>query len=71
MQLASTQAPEDVVQRTAAVIAEAAGLEGPLLPILHGLQEEFGFVPSEVAACGRRGTQHIQRRSPWRRDFLP
>ena len=21
------------------------GLEGPLLPILHGLQEEFGYVP--------------------------
>jgi formate dehydrogenase subunit gamma len=48
MQLASTQAPDDVVQRTAAVIAEAAGLEGPLLPILHSLQEEFGFVPNEA-----------------------
>jgi formate dehydrogenase subunit gamma len=47
MQLASTQAPEDVVQRTAAVIAETAGLEGPLLPILHSLQQEFGFVPNE------------------------
>jgi formate dehydrogenase subunit gamma len=48
MQLASTQAPDDVVQRTAAVIAEAAGMEGPLLPILHSLQEEFGFVPNEA-----------------------
>ena len=47
MQLASTQAPVDVVQRTSAVIADHNGLEGPLLPILHGIQEEFGFVPTE------------------------
>jgi formate dehydrogenase subunit gamma len=47
MQPASTQAPPDVAARTAAVIAETSGLEGPLLPILHGIQEEFGFVPTE------------------------
>ena len=47
MQPASTQAPPDVVARTAAVIADTNGLEGPLLPILHGIQEEFGFVPTE------------------------
>ncbi|MFI0843857.1 formate dehydrogenase subunit gamma [Mesorhizobium sp. IMUNJ 23232] len=47
MQPASTQAPPDVVARTTSVIAEASGLEGPLLPILHGIQEEFGFVPTE------------------------
>lgn len=46
-QLASTQAPADVVPRTQAVIDEMAGLEGPLLPILHGLQAEFGYVPTE------------------------
>jgi len=34
-------------ERTAAIIAEHKGLEGPLLPILHGIQEEFGFVPNE------------------------
>ena len=42
-QLASTE----IASRTAAVIQEMKGLEGPLLPILHGLQEEFGFVPTE------------------------
>lgn len=47
MQPASTQAPEDVVARTVAVIADLSGLEGPLLPILHGIQEEFGYVPTE------------------------
>jgi len=37
----------EIASRTSAVINEFAGLEGPLLPILHGLQEEFGFVPDE------------------------
>ena len=27
---------------------EMAGLEGPLLPILHGLQAEFGHLPEEA-----------------------
>jgi formate dehydrogenase subunit gamma len=31
-------------ERAKAIIAEHAGLEGPMLPILHGLQEEFGCV---------------------------
>ena len=26
---------------------ELKGLEGPLLPILHGIQDEFGYVPAE------------------------
>jgi formate dehydrogenase subunit gamma len=47
MQPASTQAPQDLVPRTQAVIDELARLEGPLLPILHAIQEEFGYVPSE------------------------
>jgi formate dehydrogenase subunit gamma len=34
--------------RTRSVIAEMAGLEGPLLPILHGIQHEFGYVPTEA-----------------------
>ena len=33
--------------RTRAVIAENIGLEGPLLPILHAIQHEFGYVPAE------------------------
>jgi formate dehydrogenase subunit gamma len=32
------------------IIAEHAGLEGPMLPILHALQEEFGCItPAAVA----------------------
>lgn len=38
----------DMTARTAAIINEMRGLEGPLLPILHGVQEEFGYVPQEA-----------------------
>jgi formate dehydrogenase subunit gamma len=44
MQQASTQ----IAARTAEIIGEMRALEGPLLPILHGIQEEFGYVPQEV-----------------------
>ena len=44
MQSAST----DIAARTASVISDHQGLEGPLLPILHGLQHEFGYVPHEA-----------------------
>jgi formate dehydrogenase subunit gamma len=43
--MAVTPAENEVLARTRAVIAAHEALEGPLLPILHGLQEEFGFVP--------------------------
>ena len=46
--MALQSASTDIVQRTAAVIAEKQNLEGPLLPILHGLQDEFGCVPTEA-----------------------
>ena len=38
----------DDAARAAEIIEELRGLEGPLLPILHGLQEEFGHVPAAV-----------------------
>jgi formate dehydrogenase subunit gamma len=44
MQLAGT----DILARTRSVIDEHRALEGPLLPILHGIQEEFGHVPAET-----------------------
>ena len=44
MQPASTE----ITSRTVAIIQEMKGLEGPLLPILHGIQEEFGHVPKDA-----------------------
>ncbi|HUG63012.1 MAG TPA: formate dehydrogenase subunit gamma [Methylomirabilota bacterium] len=32
-------------ERARAIVAEHAGLEGPLLPILHAVQEAYGHVP--------------------------
>ena len=42
------QASTGIEARTAAVIAELRGLEGPLLPILHAVQEALGYVPPEA-----------------------
>jgi formate dehydrogenase subunit gamma len=36
---------DDVAERTLAIVNELKGLEGPLLPILHALQHEYGYVP--------------------------
>lgn len=46
--MATQPASTDIASRTSAVISEFKGLEGPLLPILHGVQEEFGYVPGEA-----------------------
>ena len=40
-------AGSDVGARTLAIVSELKGLEGPLLPILHEIQAEFGYVPQE------------------------
>ncbi len=43
MQPASTE----IEARTASIVQNLKTLEGPLLPILHGIQEEFGYVPQD------------------------
>ncbi|MBN9073204.1 MAG: formate dehydrogenase subunit gamma [Rhizobiales bacterium] len=45
--MAMQPAGTDIERRTASVIADMKGLEGPLLPILHQLQDEFGYVPAQ------------------------
>ncbi len=42
------QAAGDVATRAGAIIDNMKSMEGPLLPILHGIQEEFGHVPPEA-----------------------
>jgi formate dehydrogenase subunit gamma len=39
--------PEEVRTRTEEVLAAHAHLEGALLPILHAIQESFGFIPQD------------------------
>jgi formate dehydrogenase subunit gamma len=38
----------ETAARAAEIIEEMKNLEGPLLPMLHGIQEEFGYVPTET-----------------------
>lgn len=40
--------PKDHAPPIDDLIAAHAGLEGPLLPILHAVQARFGYVPDEV-----------------------
>lgn len=35
-------------ERAAEIVAEHASLEGPLMPVLHAVQETFGQVPEEA-----------------------
>jgi formate dehydrogenase subunit gamma len=35
-------------ERALSIIHERKHLEGPMLPILHAMQSEFGFIPEEV-----------------------
>jgi formate dehydrogenase subunit gamma len=35
-------------KRTVEIVADHAGLEGPLMPILHAVQAAFGHVPEEA-----------------------
>lgn len=37
---------EDVSDQVMAIVSARAGLEGPLLPILHDVQAAFGYIPS-------------------------
>lgn len=41
-------AEDDIAARTRAIVADLRFLEGPLLPILHEVQQEFGYVPQEA-----------------------
>jgi formate dehydrogenase subunit gamma len=46
--LAMQQASTAITERTLAIVDDLKRLEGPLLPILHGIQHEFGYVPQET-----------------------
>ncbi|WP_454852306.1 formate dehydrogenase subunit gamma [Rhizobium binxianense] len=38
----------DIAERTRTIVADLRSLEGPLLPILHEIQDAFGYVPQEA-----------------------
>jgi formate dehydrogenase subunit gamma len=42
------QTQNSIATRTQEIVAAHLALEGPLLPILHAVQAEFGYVPQEA-----------------------
>lgn len=40
--------PPAILPRARAIVSSLRSLEGPLLPILHEVQDEFGYVPQEA-----------------------
>ncbi|ENN89561.1 hypothetical protein RHSP_60128 [Rhizobium freirei PRF 81] len=38
----------EIAARAGTIIDSMKSMEGPLLPILHGIQEEFGYVPPDT-----------------------
>lgn len=43
-----TRAPSESAERAKRIADDHAALEGPLLPILHAVQAEFGHVPDDA-----------------------
>lgn len=39
--------PSDALARTTEIIDEMKSMEGPLLPIFHAIQDEFGHIPQD------------------------
>lgn len=46
--MTATTAPADLAERLAQILTAHAGREGPLLPILHDIQAEWGYVPEDA-----------------------
>ena len=42
---ADLSTPADLADRVSAICADHAHLEGPMLPILHAVQAEYGYIP--------------------------
>ncbi len=64
---------EDTAARVAAICERYRGVEGATLPILHEVQEAFGYVPAEavplVAAALNRTRAEIHGIVTFYRDF--
>ena len=57
-------------ERAKEIIAGHVGLEGPMLPILHVLQEEFGCVCDAAVPLIAEALNLTPCRGAWRRDLL-
>lgn len=46
--MSQLQAKDGLSTRVEEIIGQSRDLEGPLLPILHDVQHEFGYIPTEA-----------------------
>ncbi|MGZ9810362.1 formate dehydrogenase subunit gamma [Pseudoroseicyclus sp. H15] len=53
--MTDTTSPADLQSRLAEILAEHQALEGPLLPILHSVQAEWGYVPKAAVPVIAQG----------------
>lgn len=64
---------QEIEERTAAIVARFAGVEGATLPILHAVQEAFGHVPRDsipvIAAALNRTRAEIHGVVSFYHDF--
>ena len=66
----SRQCRHGTKRRPARSFAVMTGSEGALLPILHALQDAFGYVPGDAVPLDRRRAEPHARRSARRRHLL-
>ena len=67
----ASREPDSQRANCAIIAGRHAGLEGPLLPILHAVQAEWGHVPPSRDAADRQGAEPRPGRGAWRRQLLP
>ena len=53
------------------IVAAHEGERGPLLPILHDIHDEFGYVDARAIRDRRRRAEPVARRGAWRHHLLP
>jgi formate dehydrogenase subunit gamma len=47
--------PEDIAARIGIILAVHEGIEGPLLPVLHAVQDAFGYIPKAALPVIAKG----------------
>jgi len=50
-----SQYPQWTAESVRAIVASHLDLRGPLLPVLHAIQQEYGYIPSEAIALVAEG----------------
>jgi formate dehydrogenase subunit gamma len=58
-------------QRIQSLVDRHLDLPGALLPMLHAIQDDFGYVPEQRRTGDRQGSESVASRGAWRDHLLP